>query len=845
MSIASDRLLATVPWEWKCRVNDVCDRFEDAWRDGRSPRVEDFLADPAVPPARRAALLGELLKLERELRQAGGEKPGASEYLARFPSYGVVVRGVFGEDRVGDYDLIAPIGEGGMGVVYHARHRGIGREVALKMIRANYLDDSSAVDRFRLEAQLAARLEHEGIVPVYETGQSGGQHFYAMRFIAGQSLAEVIGRRPIDPIRAANYLEAVARAVDFAHTQGVLHRDLKPRNILIDASDRAFVTDFGLAKVLGQGPGATRTTDNLGTPPYMSPEQVRDPSRAGVASDVYSLGATLYETLTGRPPFVAESPVEVHRMVLDEEPVPPRSREPKCPRDLETICLKCLEKEPAGRYPSALALAEDLARYRLGTPILARPVGPIERCRKWARRHPTAAALVAVSLLAAAALGAVVQARRTNAVLDRSYHQAREAVDALAKFGEKRLADQPALKSEVLDIALKYYDQFLRERGDDPALAEELAATFTRVARLRNALGARAKALEAYQHALTIRRGLARRSPGDRSARADVADTFHEIGILERALGRPSASIASYREALAIREALVQDDADCRAVLEGIGPRELSPSQRGALADLARSHGYIGDWEREEGRPDDARASYETARRLREAVLAADPSDPVAMLQVGRSENNSGILDRESGRPERAIADHRRARTLQEALVAIGPGASRARLEAIGRASGRDPEYDHDDFRADLAATRNYLGVLLTEAGRTDEALAEHEKAGAILDALATEHPGLSRFDPDRAWTRTYLGALRGSRAELDDARALFERLLAENPNLPRLRAGLARNRAETAALAKKSGRIEEAQRLLKLARQAQQALLREQPRNFDYRKDLERTEAL
>ena len=213
------------------------------------------------------------------------------------------MRSVFGEDHVGDYDLISPIGEGGMGVVYLARHRKIGREVALKMIRPYCIDDSSAVDRFRLEAQLAARLDHENIVTVYEAGLADGQHFYAMRYIVGQSLTEVIGRRPIDADRAARIIEQVARAVDYAHTSDVLHRDVKPRNILIDARDRAYVTDFGLAKALSHvGTGATRTDDRLGTPPYMSPEQVRDPSRAGVASDVYSLGATLYECLTGWPP---------------------------------------------------------------------------------------------------------------------------------------------------------------------------------------------------------------------------------------------------------------------------------------------------------------------------------------------------------------------------------------------------------------------------------------------------------------------------------------------------------------------------------------------------------------
>ena len=195
-------MAATVAWQWKRRVDDVCNRFEDAWAEGAVPRLEEYLDDPQVSTARRAALLAELLKLERELRQKKGDRPETTEYLRRFPTYATIVRSVFGEDRVGEYDLIAPLGEGGMGVVYHARHRKIGREVALKMIRPYCLDDSAAIERFRLEAHLAARLEHEHIVTVYEAGTPTATTITPCAYIVGQSLAEAIGKKPMDEDRA-------------------------------------------------------------------------------------------------------------------------------------------------------------------------------------------------------------------------------------------------------------------------------------------------------------------------------------------------------------------------------------------------------------------------------------------------------------------------------------------------------------------------------------------------------------------------------------------------------------------------------------------------------------------
>jgi WD40 repeat protein/predicted Ser/Thr protein kinase len=305
----------------------------------------------------------------------------------------------------GNYELLERIGKGGMGLVYRAWQRNANRIVALKVIRPDILAEMPAdkqpqwLERFRNEAEMAARLEHDHIVTVYEVGESEGQFFYSMRYIGGPSLAAMVRKGTLPGPKAAAYLEPVARAVHHAHTCGILHRDLKPGNILVDGNDRPFVADFGLAKWM-EGPGnLTQTGAVLGSPSYMPPEQVQDSTRVTVRSDVYSLGATLYDLLTGRPPFKGAGAHETLFQVMHVEPVRPRQLNPGLDRDLETITLKCLHKEPARRYPTAEALADDLRRYCKGEPILARPISNVERLGRWCRRNPLLAGLSATVFL--------------------------------------------------------------------------------------------------------------------------------------------------------------------------------------------------------------------------------------------------------------------------------------------------------------------------------------------------------------------------------------------------------------------------------------------------------------
>ena len=382
-----------------------------------------------------------------------------------------------------DYELFEEIARGGMGVVYRARQVSLNRPVAIKMILAGSLASPSQVQRFQLEAEAAARLDHPNIVPIYEIGTHEGQHFYSMKLVLGGSLGDRSSLPDRSPRWSASIAARVARAAHYAHQNGVLHRDLKPGNILLDPHGEPHVTDFGLAKLSGVETSLTNTGAALGTPAYMSPEQAAGTAgHATVAADVYSLGAVLYDLLAGEPPFVGETALETMRLAVEREPKPLRALNPLVDRDLDTICRKCLEKDPVRRYPSMEALACDLERWLRGEPIVARPVGAAEVLWRWCRRNPVLAGLgtSVMLLLVVLSIGSVIAAARFKASLIRAETAERARSGELYRsyIAQARLRrlTQEVGRTEALASALKLLDPATRTPQQVHEIRNELIA---------------------------------------------------------------------------------------------------------------------------------------------------------------------------------------------------------------------------------------------------------------------------------------------------------------------------------------------------------------------------------
>jgi WD40 repeat protein/predicted Ser/Thr protein kinase len=385
--------------ERDARLQSILVAYIEAVEAGHAQSRDELLAQNPEFVAELAEFLDGRERLERAAAPLHPADPTPSQQVTVAPGERPTAAPLGNVRYFGDYELLEEIARGGMGVVYKARQVSLNRIVALKMILTGQLASDADVQRFLGEAEVVANLDHPHIVPIYEVGQHEGQRYFSMKLIEGASLAQNAAELVPDPRASARLVATVARAVHHAHQRGLLHRDLKPGNILLNRQGQPFVTDFGLARRL-EGGGLTQSGAIVGTPEYMAPEQAEARKVLTTAVDVYALGAILNVLLTGRPPFQSGNVLDTLMQVVQRDPVPPRSLSPWAPRDLEVICLKCLQKGPEKRYPSAEALAEDLERWLNGEPIQARPSTAWERTMKWAKRRPAAAALVAVTVLA-------------------------------------------------------------------------------------------------------------------------------------------------------------------------------------------------------------------------------------------------------------------------------------------------------------------------------------------------------------------------------------------------------------------------------------------------------------
>jgi tetratricopeptide (TPR) repeat protein len=601
----------------------------------------------------------------------GTPRPGPGtevETLPQGPPGCPVALGDFGE-----YELLEHIARGGMGVVFRAREKSLDRVVALKMILAGRLASAEEVRRFHLEAERAGRLDHPNIVPIYRIGEHNGQHYYTMKLIEEGTLGDQDHGPKADLRRVARLVATVARAVHHAHRHGILHRDIKPGNILIDTDGRPHVADFGLAKPLSGPPGQTESGAILGTPGYISPEQAAARKDLTTATDVYSLGAVLYDLMTGRPPFAAPSTLDTLVKVLEEDPLPPHRLNPRVDRDLETVCLTCLNKDPRRRYASAEALAADLERWLAGEPIHARRLGRLERAWKWARRRPLDAALVAVLGAAALALAgggwvfsvrlqaAVHQAREAQAAAEKGEQEAdrkRQQVNDYLVYLNERLAnlrvEQP-VRLEFLHEGLALCEQFRKGRGEDAEVRRQTALLYGCLGDLEQERRDVKKAADAYGRALELLEQLAADFPTATLYRNDLAGTYAKQANLQEASGEHAPALATLRRAIDVQDRLAAEP-------------EAPASYRQRAAELRLT---LGTFLEEQKKPGEAEAAYRAALDRMQG-LAADAAAPPSshqqlalvagtlawLLAEGNPAEAEGLL-------QRGLRELRAARTAQ------------------------------------------------------------------------------------------------------------------------------------------------------------------------------------
>jgi eukaryotic-like serine/threonine-protein kinase len=660
---------------------------------------------------------------------------------------------------VGPYRLLNELGRGGMGIVYRAWDEPLRRLVAVKVLRPDQAEES---DRLRLvrEAQLTAQFRHDHAVMVHAFAYpEGGLPYLVMEYVEGSTLAQLIdsAARPASRV-VANWVSQVADALDAAHAAGLIHRDVKPSNILIeDRTGRAKITDFGLARSETGPSSLSREGFLAGTPTYMSPEQARSEASLDARTDVYGLGATFYQALTGVTPYRG-APHLVLRQVIEEDPRPPRQLNDQVPRDLETICLKAMAREPARRYQTAGALADDLRHWLRDEPIRARPVSRIERGYRWCRRNPRVAGLAAALLLVFTAgfLGVVWQWRRAELHLKESqisFERARGAVDQFyTRFYEQGVLAVPGLEKvrhDVLGEMIHYYTDFVDQHRNDPALRRELAETCRRIGMLTKDQGNQADAIVVLRRAIQYFEGLAAHSDEDRSIQMGLYGCLHNIAQLEFELGDVESAQRDYLRGFGILERVVQKEPGNLDLKRGLA------ATQGNLANL-----FVKMQDKTE-----ARRAYLRALDILKDLVQRDPADVAFKNDLALTYNNL-LYVTDSDDEKRALLEQ--SLTLRKQLVETLPG--------------------NTVFRRHLARTYMNLGVHQEAWGQIQDALSSLRESRALLHQVVIEVPNVTIFQDNLGTTCEILGKMllrQGQHREALDAykeaRTTFQKLVQSN----------------------------------------------------------------
>lgn len=632
------------------------------------------------------------------------------------------------------YEILGELGRGGMGVVYRARDRQLNRLVALKKIKNGSLAKREEQQRFLREAEIIARLVHPGIVQIYEVGEETSEDglpvpFFAMELVEGESLAQRLERGTLDEKSAATLIETLATTIQAAHTQGVLHRDLKPANVLLSTSDSAFKTvkiaDFGLAKLMEAESQSAMSVGGaiIGTPGYMAPEQIRGDAQAlGPVTDVFTLGAMLYECLTGQTPYPKGSTLTALEAVFQHDPKPLRHWQPGVSKELEAICLKCLQQEPTKRYQSALALADDLARWRRHEPILARPATPMERTTKWIRRHPWPASLIGLvalmvvgvitglSIFAYQQQQAIVHIEKEKNRADANYRSARHTINQmLSRVTEMKAKNQEGVRefhSKQLKDVLAFHENALKDvDADQPQVQLDTAQTLTEVATLQSTLGRHADAETSLRRAIAL---LDRRTDRSEDILATYQVAWNKLGSVQLSLGKTEDAVESYLHSQDLANKLMQDH----------------PEKVAYRYDVAWNHHNLGAAYSALKKIPEAEEEFRQAVKMRQALLEQNSSNDDLRRYLSESQVNLALILHQRGN-----------RTGSEQVYAQAEKTMRQLVHDLPESL---------EFTTSLAALLLNQGNVVLELGRIEEALECYREGLRLVNDVLVKEPQLA-----------------------------------------------------------------------------------------------------